>query len=57
MAKMIRCRDGGFDCDAVVRGATEEEVLQQAAEHAKRAHNIEVTPALAAQVRALIKDE
>ncbi len=40
MAKVIRCRNGGFDCDAVVRGATEEEVLQKAAEHAKRDHNI-----------------
>ncbi len=57
MAKTIRCRDGGFDCNEVVRGQTEEEVLQKAAEHARRDHNLEVTPELAAQVRTLIKDE
>ena len=57
MAKVIRCRDGGFDCNEVVRGQTEEEVLQKAGEHAKRDHNIDVTPELAQQVRALIRDE
>ncbi len=55
--KVIRCRDAGIDCDEVVRGDTEEEVLQKAAEHGKSVHNMDLTPELAQQVRALIKEE
>ena len=57
MAKVLHCKDAGFDCAEEIRGETEEEVLQKAAEHAKKVHNLDVTPAVAAQVRALIKDE
>lgn len=57
MAKVIYCKDAGFDCAEVVRGQTEEEVLQKAAEHAKAVHNTQVTPEMAQQVRALIKEE
>ena len=55
--KTLRCRDVGFDCDREIRAATEEEVLQQAAEHAQKDHNVTVTPEIAAQVRTLIRDE
>jgi predicted small metal-binding protein len=51
----LRCRDVGFDCPGVVRGATKEEVLKQAAAHAAEAHDTEVTPALAEKVSALIQ--
>ena len=57
MAKVLHCKDAGFDCGEEIRGETEEEVLQKAAEHAKKVHNLDVTPAMAAQVRALIKTE
>jgi predicted small metal-binding protein len=57
MAKVLRCKDTGFDCAVEIRGQTEEEVLQKAGEHAKKAHNVDVTPAMVAQVRPLIKDE
>ncbi len=57
MAKVIYCKDGGLDCPEVVRGQTDDEVLQKAAEHAKSVHNMQVTPEMAQQVRALIKDE
>lgn len=57
MAKAIYCKDAGFDCAEVIRGQTEEEVLEKAAEHAKAAHNVQVTPEMAQQVRALIKEE
>jgi predicted small metal-binding protein len=57
MAKVLRCKDAGFDCKAEFRGQTEEEVLRKAAEHAKEVHNLEVTPEMATQVRGLIKDE
>lgn len=57
MAKVIYCKDTGLDCAEVLRGETEEEVLQKAAEHAKTVHNMDVTPEMAQQVRALIRDE
>ncbi len=40
-----------------MRGETEEEVIQKAAEHGKSVHNLELTPELAQQVKTLIKDE
>lgn len=41
MAKVIRCSDVGFDCDGVIRADTEEEALQQAAQHAQDVHDLE----------------
>ncbi len=35
MAKVVDCREVGFDGDGVIRAETEEEVLQQATAHAK----------------------
>ena len=39
--KELRCNDVGFSCDAVVRADTEDEVLRQGAEHARKVHGIE----------------
>ncbi len=50
----LRCRDVGFDCPGVVHGATKEDVLKQAAEHAADVHSTQVTPALAEKVSAHI---
>ena len=55
--KILHCSDAGFDCNAVVKAATEEEVLQQAAEHARTVHGVTVSPDMAAQIRTLIRDE
>jgi predicted small metal-binding protein len=55
--KTLHCRDAGFDCEAVVKANTEEEVLQQVAQHAQNVHQVTVTPELAQQIKALIKDE
>jgi predicted small metal-binding protein len=45
-------------CQHVMRGATEEDVLRQAAKHAAEAHSIkEVTPELAAKVKSKIRTE
>ncbi len=52
----LHCRNVGFDCPGVVRGATKEEVLTQAAAHAADVHGAEVTPGLAATVMAAIQD-
>ncbi len=55
--KVLLCRDVGFDCDQKIRAATEEEILNQAAEHAQTAHNVKVTPEMASKVKSLIRDE
>jgi predicted small metal-binding protein len=39
--KELRCREVGFECDAVVRADSEEEVMKQAQEHARKAHGLE----------------
>jgi predicted small metal-binding protein len=58
MAKIVSCRDVGVDCDFVARGETEQDLLQQAAEHARSAHNMTEIPAeLADKVRGAIRDE
>ena len=58
MAKVLHCRDVGFDCEGVIRGETEDDILQQAAQHVHDVHGIdEVTPEIADQVRAQIQDE
>ena len=44
-------------CTHVVRGETEEELLRNAAEHAKEHGIVEVTPELLEQVKANIEDE
>lgn len=38
--KELRCREVGFDCEGVIRAQTEEEVLRQAAEHARNEHGL-----------------
>ena len=58
MAKVIRCKDAGYECDAVIRGETEEDALKQAAAHAKEFHDLkEVTPEVVDKVRAIMRDE
>ncbi|MGE5645344.1 MAG: DUF1059 domain-containing protein [Acidobacteriota bacterium] len=57
MAKVIRCRDVGVDCDFEASGETEQEVLQKCAEHARTAHNMDEIPAeLADKVRGAMRD-
>ena len=55
--KTLHCADAGFDCKGVIRADSEAEVLNQAAEHARTVHGVQVTPALAQQLRTLIKEE
>jgi predicted small metal-binding protein len=58
MAKVLRCGELMPGCQHVVRGATEEEVLRQAAKHAAEAHNIkDVTPDLVAKVKSKIRTQ
>ena len=54
--KELRCRDAGFDCDAVVRGQTVEEVMEQAGPNVKEVHGSDVTPEMAGQLSGLVRD-
>ena len=58
MAKVIRCKDVGMDCDFEARAETEEEILKKVAEHAGTTHDMtEISEEVLAKVRAAIKDE
>jgi predicted small metal-binding protein len=58
MAKIVRCREVGVDCDFEARGATEQEVLDKCAEHGRTAHGMQgLSPELVAKVRAAIREE
>jgi predicted small metal-binding protein len=58
MAKVLRCRDVGLDCEGELRADTEEELLRKAAEHAQTTHNMrDMPPDVVAKVRAAIRDE
>ena len=57
MAKILKCKDVGMDCDFVARGETEEEVLKLAAAHAGTTHEMtDMSDEVLAQVRAAIHD-
>ena len=58
MAKMLECAkvDPSSGCQHVVRGETEEEVMRNAAEHAKEHGIREVTPELIERVKTNIRD-
>jgi predicted small metal-binding protein len=58
MAKVLRCRDVGLDCEGELRAETEEEIMRQAAEHARTTHSMtEMSPEVVQKVRAPIRDE
>jgi len=58
MAKAVYCNkvNPSSECNHVIRGDTEEEVLQKAGLHAKE-HGLEATPELIAMVTSHIEDE
>jgi predicted small metal-binding protein len=55
--KSLHCSDAGFQCDGVITGANEAEILQQAANHAKEVHGVVVTQEMAEQLKTLIRDD
>ena len=58
MAKTVSCRDVGMDCDFVARGETDEDILQQCTEHARKDHGMtEIPPEVAEKLRGAIHDE
>jgi predicted small metal-binding protein len=58
MVKMVECAkvDPSSGCAEVIRGETEDDVLQKAGEHAKQHGIREATPELIARVKANIRD-
>lgn len=58
MGKIIQCNkvNPSSECNHIIRGETEEEVLERAKVHAKD-HGLEPTPELLEMVRAHIEDE
>lgn len=54
MSMTMKCRDAGFECDAVVEADTQEDVLQQVSTHARDVHGVEVDQAMAERLRPLI---
>lgn len=59
MGKIIDCNtvNPTSGCHHVMRGATEEEVLRKAQEHAKEHGFTEVTPELVSMIKANIRNE
>jgi predicted small metal-binding protein len=58
MAKVLRCREVGMDCDFVARGDSEQEVLGKAAEHARKDHGMtDIPPEVLTKVKAAVHDE
>ena len=58
MAKVLRCGDLMPGCAYEAKGSTEDEVLAQAAEHARTAHGITEIPAgMVPQIKGAIRDE
>jgi predicted small metal-binding protein len=56
--KTLSCREAGFDCDYVVKGETEEEVMKNGGEHAMKVHGMkqeEITPEMKQKLKGLIR--
>jgi len=58
MSKIINCNkvNPTSDCHHVIRGDTEEELLRNAAAHAKE-HGLEPTPEILKMVKSFIEEE
>ena len=55
--KALRCKDAGFDCEAVMRAETEEELMRQASEHAQSVHGLnEISGEAVEKISALIRE-
>lgn len=56
MAKAVKCRDVGVDCDFEARAETVDELMKKCAEHVKSVHGMTEIPAeLVAKVQAAIR--
>lgn len=51
----ISCRDVGRDCDCVIQGETEEDLMKNAAEHAVKGHGYKEGDIMTFEMKAKIK--
>jgi predicted small metal-binding protein len=58
MAKIVECAkvDPSSGCKEVIRGTTDQEVMQKAAEHAKQHGIRQMTPEMMDKVKANIRE-
>lgn len=57
MTRELNCRDVGFDCDAVIRADSDEEVMAQTATHASEVHGLQQIDAETEQkIQSVIHD-
>ena len=55
--KQLRCADAGFECDAVIRGEDDQDVMAKAGEHAREVHGMdEIDEKTGEQLRGLIHE-
>ncbi len=57
MTMILHCRDAGFDCDAVIRADTVDEIISQVRPHAASEHGVEVDDAMKKQLSSLTRTE
>jgi len=58
MTYSLACREAGFDCAHVIKGNSQEEIMQQAGKHAMQVHGLkesDMTPEMTGKIRSLIK--
>lgn len=56
--KTLKCTDlGNANCNAVFKAETDDDVVKQTSEHAKAAHNANITPEVIEKMKGLVKDE
>jgi predicted small metal-binding protein len=59
MKTLSFCREAGFNCDYIVKGETDEEILMNSQQHAMSAHGMKVetfTTQYKDKLKGLIKD-
>ena len=53
----LLCRETGLNCDYIIKGETEEDVMKNWEEHVKKAHGMkeqDLTPEMKQKIRGLI---
>jgi predicted small metal-binding protein len=53
--KRLACRDVGLDCDYIIKGETEEEIMENAVQHAWEIHAIKPEE-MTSEMKVRIKD-
>lgn len=54
----LKCSDAGFDCEHVIHGESEKEIMESVADHASKVHGISannMVSELTQKIKSLIK--